>query len=138
MTLSKPRQRNAVSEGIALGLVMCGREDFEAPRENKSSLDLALGHAWRNWPYAMRFPQAGFHNFKPGSRDPSAEMCHATYRNQTFAMYWEDRTIHARPTFIDDFDPGEVATFIDGEVPVDGWHDLAQRRLGRLRPQEHE
>ncbi|MGE0307166.1 MAG: hypothetical protein AB7Q27_15565 [Acidimicrobiia bacterium] len=48
------RQRNAVSEGMALGLLMCGRDEL---RFEKTSIDLAFMSAWRKWPFTDRFRQ---------------------------------------------------------------------------------
>lgn len=46
--------RNAVSEGVALGLIMCGRSSLPF---DKVRVDLALEGAWRSWRYSQRFPQ---------------------------------------------------------------------------------
>ena len=54
MTLTPTRQRNSVSEGIALGLVLLGH--FDLPFD-KVTADLAFTGAWRSWTYTSRFPQ---------------------------------------------------------------------------------
>lgn len=54
MTITSTRQRNAVSEGIAFGLVLLGRPHLPF---NKIEVDLAFVGAWREWRFASRFPQ---------------------------------------------------------------------------------
>jgi hypothetical protein len=46
--LTSTQQRNAVSEGMALGLVMCQRDTLPF---DKVGIDLAFTGAWRSWQY---------------------------------------------------------------------------------------
>ena len=54
--MTATRQRNAVSQGIALGFCMLERYEF---RFDKMRIDLAFERAWQTWPeeYRSRFPQ---------------------------------------------------------------------------------
>lgn len=54
MAITPSRQRNAVSEGMALGLIMCNR--FTLPYD-KLGIDLSFGGAWRSCQYRHRFSQ---------------------------------------------------------------------------------
>ena len=45
--ISPARQRNAVSQGMALGLCMLERYEFKF---EKLRVDLAFEDAWRDWP----------------------------------------------------------------------------------------
>jgi hypothetical protein len=47
MAIGAARQRNAVSEGMALGLCMLERYEFHF---DKLRVDLAFENAWRDWP----------------------------------------------------------------------------------------
>lgn len=55
MTISPARQRNAVSKGVALGLLMCDRSKLAF---DKVLVDLSFEGAWRNWQYRDRFPKS--------------------------------------------------------------------------------
>ncbi len=50
--LTPARQRNAVSEGMALGLLLCGRSSV---LHDKVRVDLAFEGAWRTWNYTPQF-----------------------------------------------------------------------------------
>jgi len=54
MAITPSRQRNAVSEGMALGLLMCDR--ITLPWD-KVAIDLSFEGAWRSWDYKRRFAQ---------------------------------------------------------------------------------
>jgi hypothetical protein len=54
MAPSPTRQGNAVSVGMALGLLMCGRDALPF---DKLRLDFAFEGALQSWPYRARFPQ---------------------------------------------------------------------------------
>lgn len=54
MTMTPTRQQNAVSQGMAFGLLLCGRDSLPT---NKVSVDLAFAGAWHSWPYARQFPK---------------------------------------------------------------------------------
>src|SRR5437868_7052301 len=54
MTLTPARQRNAVSGGMALGLILNKRASLP---HNKAALDLSFEGTWESWPYRSKFPQ---------------------------------------------------------------------------------
>ena len=54
MAITPSGQRNAVSEGMALGLIICDR--FTLPWD-KIGIDLSFEGAWRSWQYKSRFSQ---------------------------------------------------------------------------------
>jgi hypothetical protein len=132
MKLSPSRQRNAVSEGMALGIVMCGRSELPW---DKVGIDLAFEAAWRNWSYSVRFSQVST-DLRNGS-DGVWVITHADERKQVWNLFWDtsgsEIVIYLRDTWADvDFDPVEVARSIDGEVPAEGWKELAVQFLTRL------
>jgi hypothetical protein len=129
--LSAAQQRNGMSEGIALGFCILGRTEFEF---DKLRIDFAFEHAWRNWSdvYRLQYPQVST-DLRNGS-DAVWKMVHANHRSQVFALYWDWNspgpiTIYARQ---DDWDPEDQAdvdfavSVISGDVPTDGWVQLAR------------
>lgn len=132
MTITPSRQRNAVSEGMALGLIMCGRNTI---RLDKVMVDLAFEGAWRSWPYADRFSQVhtDLRNGSGGAR----VMSRADERKQVWNLFWDtsggELAIYSRPQWDDeDIDAEFVAGMIDGGVPAEGWRALAQGFLDRF------
>jgi hypothetical protein len=87
MPISPARQRNAVSEGMALGLVMLDRN--ELPFTNKMRIDLAFGRAWRDWAdrYKSEFKQVSTDLAK--GKDAVWVMTDAEKTKRTAAFYWE-------------------------------------------------
>src|SRR4051812_527720 len=84
MALTPARQRNAVSEGMALGLLMCGHDSLS---DNKLRLDLAFNGAWRSWTYRTRFPQVNTDLTR--GREGVRIMTRADARKQVLVLYWE-------------------------------------------------
>ncbi len=137
MKMTAARQRNAVSEGMALGLVAEGynRLDFDEAR-----VDGAFESAWQTWAYRSRFRQV---ETDMGQRMGAVPMMTHAYRaKQTPCFYW---TRHGELRIFcrrDDFDPSSVvqleaaASMIGGEVPLAGWKALAQSYLDSLRLSE--
>lgn len=132
MTLTPARQRNAVSEGMALGLLMCGRDELPF---DKMSVDLSFEGAWRDWSYGRTFRQVGT-DLRNGS-DGVWVMIHADKDKRVFNLYWDtdgrSLTIHRRASWADaDIDADVVAESIDGDVPAHGWKALEGGFLARL------
>jgi len=131
MALSSTRQRNAVSEGVALGLLMCDHDELPF---NKVALDLAFARAFRAWSYSSRFRQV-LTDLSHGL-DGSRAMTRANARKHVFNLYWENdgRTLRILARGSDDrsLDADEVADAIDGEVPAIGWQELAELFLKRF------
>lgn len=134
MPISPARQRNSASEGIALGLVLLGRESMPF---NKFAVDISFAGAWRSWEYASRFPQVSM-DLRNGS-DGVWVMTHAEETKHVAAFFWETEggvlTIRAHRHDWNPDDPddrGFALSVIDGDVPVDGWIALAQDFLNRL------
>lgn len=132
MALTPAKQRNAVSQGMALGLALLDR--YELPFDNKMHIDMAFEYAWENWPnrYKAQFSQVD-HDLKIG-RDAVWVMIHADERKRTGVLVWEWAApgpirIHARRQDWNSDDAGDVASAlasIAGDVPIDGWLSLAQ------------
>jgi hypothetical protein len=80
--ITPARQRNAVSQGIALGFCMLERYEFKF---DKMRVDLAFEHAWRDWPdgYKSQFPQVSTDLSK--GTDAVWVMTHADERKQVTA-----------------------------------------------------
>lgn len=133
MPLSATNQRNTVSEGTALGLLMCGRD--EIPYE-KLRVDLAFEHAFRNWHYRERYPQVGT-DLRKGLGGSLAMTCAKENTRTNFVFFWErDRalTICLRDPDWDPNNPDDVAfavSVIDNEVPVAAWVSLAEDFLNK-------
>lgn len=121
-----------MSEGTALGLLMCGRN---AIRYDKVKVDLAFEGAWRSWPYADQFSQVNT-DLRNGSGG-STVMARADERKQVWNLFWDtsggELAIYARPQWQDDdIDAEFVARMIDGGVPAEGWRGLAEDFLDRF------
>lgn len=135
MTATPARQRNSVSEGMALGLVVLGHPDLPF---NKVTCDLAFESAWRAWSYATRFPQVRT-DLSHGS-DGSWVMTRADEAKRTWALFWDAGqrlTIYARQHDWDPADQDDIEYALgtlDGDVPISGWTDLAQAFLDGYLP----
>ncbi|MCW2540968.1 MAG: hypothetical protein JWN95_2693 [Frankiales bacterium] len=132
VTISPARQRNAVSEGMALGLLMCDRSELPF---DKVLVDLSFEGAWRNWPYRDRFSQVST-DLRNGS-DGVWVMTHADKQKQVWNLYWENTgaaiNVYARAQWADqDIDPDAIAESVDGNVPAAGWRALAEDFLARF------
>lgn len=135
MTITPARQRNAVSEGMALGLVLNGHNSIPF---DKLVVDFAFEKAFRSWRYADRFPQV-MTDLRKGS-DGVWVMTHATERSHVWVLFWDvpgrDLQIYAKQ---DDWDPADeedvefALRVIDGDVPREGWIALAEDFLNGLR-----
>lgn len=132
MTITPSRQRNAVSEGTALGLVMCDRN---ALPWDKLGIDLSFAGAWRSWSHRQRFPQVDT-DLRNGS-DSIWVMTHADERKHTMNFFWDtdgsEIVIYSRSLWADgEVDAEEAASLIDGGISADGWCELAADFLSRL------
>lgn len=131
-TLTSARQRNAVSEGAALGLLMCGRAVLPF---DKIGVDLAFEAAWRDWSYAAKFPQVNT-DLKKGL-DAVWALTRADADKQVWVLYWETQgnqlEICARQEDWSVDDPADIEHAVNmiggGVVPAEGWKELAQKFL---------
>lgn len=133
MAITPSRQRNAVSEGMALGLIMSDR--FTLPWD-KIGIDLSFGGAWRSWQYKRRFSQVDT-DIRHGL-DGVWVMTRANERKHTFNFYWDtsgrEIAIYPRGVWSDgEVDVDQAARWIDGDVAADGWHELAKGFLERFK-----
>jgi hypothetical protein len=128
MALTPTRQRNAVSEGIALGLLMCGHDSLPY---DKFRLDLAFEGAWRSWTYRTRFRQVD--TDLANGTDGVRAMTRADRDKHVMVLYWEQdggtlRITARQPDWTKD-DPDDLdfaVKEIDGDVPLTGWEKLAR------------
>ena len=133
MSPSPAQQRNAVSEGVALGLLMCDRDEIPY---DKFRVDLAFAHAWRNWPHRHRFPQVDT-DLRKGLGG-ALVMTRAQERKRTFVLYWARERSLVICQRAGDWDPDDVddvqfaLSVIDQETPLEGWMALARDFLGDL------
>lgn len=132
MAITPARQRNAASEGMALGLVMCDRN---ALQWDKLGVDLSFAGAWRAWSYRQRFPQVDTDLCR--GRDGIWVMTHADERKHTMNFFWDagdsELVIFPRPIWADgEVHAEEAASLIDGDVSATGWRELAADFLARL------
>lgn len=133
MALTPDRQRNAVSEGAALGLVMSGRTTI--PYE-KFRVDLAFNGAWRGWQYTDQFPRV---TTDLKNMEGTRALIHVDRNRSTKVLYWDnsgrDLSICARDDEWDPSDESEVQyalNVIGGDVPLDGWVSLAKDFLNQM------
>ena len=134
MAPTSTRQRKAVSEGMALGLLMCGRDTVPF---DKLRLDFAFVGAWRSWSYRARFPQVNTDLAK--GLDGVWVLTRADARKQVSAFHWEHeggqfRICVRQPDWTPD-NPDDLdfaAELIDNDVPLAGWEELAREFLTRF------
>lgn len=119
------RQRNSVSEGMAIALLALG---YDRIPPDKVLVDLRFESAWRGWRYKGRFPQVNT-DISHGLDGINA-LTRADIRKQVY-FYWErgnDLEIHSR---LQDWDPNDpedrelAMSLLDGGVPWEGWLELA-------------
>lgn len=134
MAQTSTQQRNAVSEGMALGLLLCGHSSL---RYEKTGLDLAFAGAWRNWAYRQLFSQVT--NDLSKGLDGVHAFTRADATKKTFALYWdhEGRDLKIRARQFDwNVDDAEDLAFavsvIHDAVTAEGWRQLAEEFLGRF------
>lgn len=134
--LTGPQQRNALSQGIALGLRVLGRSELD---HQKTRIDLAFEHAWRDWPaeYRSHFSQVNSDLSK--GRDPFWVISEATQKKQVTPLYWEwtgpKLVIHQRSDDWDSDNPDDIERafqMIGTDVPLHGWVSLATEFLNDL------
>lgn len=135
MRITPTQQRNAVSEGLALGLALLGHL---ALPDAKARVDEVFAPAWSAWPYRDSFARVSFDVGR--GHDGIHVMTRATVGKQTRTLYWVRdgqlavvlRDSAWNPRSVIDVD--RAVTAIDGDVPVDGWVDLARGFLDAYRP----
>lgn len=127
------QQRNAVSEGMALGLLLNGRPSIPFV---KLRVDLAFGAAWRDWAHRGKFPQVNT-DLEKGT-DEVRVMTRADESKHTACLYWStdggSLDVWARQQDWNPNDAGDVAfavQVIGSDVPRDGWVALAEAFLRR-------
>lgn len=130
--ITPARQRNAVSEGMALGLLMAGRDVLPY---DKVRVGLAFEGAWRGWDFRGRFPQVST-DLRNGS-DGVHVMTRADEQKHVWHLFWEregrDLRIVARPQWEQEaIEPDIVADSLDGDVAPTGWLALAESFLERF------
>jgi hypothetical protein len=132
--ITPSRQRNAVSEGAALGFLAC---KIDRIRFEKWRVDLAFEGAWRSWTYRSRFSQVN--TDLTHGLDGYIAMTRAGERSHTSTLYWtreRELTIWWRHEHWDPHNHDDLAwtaSMIDGDVPLSGWVDLAQSFLNRFQ-----
>ena len=136
MSINGTRQRNAVSEGMALGLLAVGRDavPFDTFR-----VGLAFDAAWRAWPYRSQFSQVDTDLAK--GLDPIWAITRVGKGSSTARiLYWEDApalSIRKRRADWDIKNPNDIqraVDSIDGDVPLEGWVLLASEFVAHLQP----
>lgn len=136
MKLTPTRQRNAVSQGFALGILACGYGSIEF---NKVNVDLAFTRAFRDWPHQHHFPQV--YTDLSRSFDGARVLSRAGERQQASVLYWKSEggslDVHARQSSFDPEDSSDLefaASVICDEVSLEGWVELARGFIERLNP----
>lgn len=134
MAPTPTQQRNAVSEGMALGLLLCGHDTL---RYEKTKLDLSFEGAWRNWACMHLFSQVTTDLTK--GLDAVHVFTRADATKKTFALYWDlggrELRIRARQSDwnVDDAEDLDFAVrVIHDAVTAEGWTQLAEEFLRRF------
>lgn len=130
--ITPARQRNAVSEGMAVGLLMAGRDVLPY---DKVRVDLAFEGAWRGWDFRGKFPQVST-DLRSGS-DGVHVMTRADEQKHVWHLFWAregmNLRIVARPQWeAEAIEPDIVADSLDGDVAPTGWLALAENFLERF------
>jgi hypothetical protein len=129
MSLTDSQQRNGISEGLALGLVMCGVTQLD---NDKMRIDFAFEHAWRNWGHTDGFPRIRT-DLSGRGPDPIYIATHADAHKRVWNLYWErdgqSLVIRARERWQDGVVAEEAAESIDGELPAAAWESFARSFL---------
>lgn len=131
MPMSDTRQRNAVSEGFALGLLLNGRRSITF---NKLAVDLAARRAFLDWPHRDTFPKVISdlrRNF-----DGFTVLTRAGETTDTSVFYWDktgkELTIVNRDSTWAQDAPSDVAVALDvigGDLTQDAWESLGSAFL---------
>lgn len=129
MKISAPRQRLAVSEGMALGLLMCGRDHLDEPRW---LVDLAFESEFPHWAYSSDFSQV-VTDLRNGTNG-AIVMTRADAAKKTFTLCWESDgpTLWVRSRAGEEVSVSMTTRMIDGDVPAEGWQELAAAVLAHL------
>lgn len=132
MKQTASRQRNSVSEGMALGLLMNGTDELPM---DKVIVDLAFEGEFPRWSHSRHFPQV-VTDLRNGL-DGYIAITRADERKQAYHLFWSERgwpyVIHARARWDDmDIDPREVAASIHKDIPADAWGELARDFLSHF------
>jgi len=138
MAPTAARQRNAISEGMALGLLACGCDSLPY---NKIKIDLAFEGAWRTWTYRNKFPQVN--TDLANGLDAIWAMTRVDSQKNVWVLYWEQDgnqfQIHSRdPDWTPD-NPDDLTfatEMIPGDVPLAGWEELARAFLKRFEQRQ--
>jgi hypothetical protein len=134
MTMTDAKQRNAVSEGIALGLLMWGSDHVEL--RDAVTWDRAIEAAWWKWKYRDRLLRVSTDIRQ--RRNGLQVATRGRERNRVYNLYWERDCgswfVRRRPPW--DEDPPDfemMASDIPGGVPADGWMELAKESSRGIR-----
>lgn len=134
MALPRTRQRNAVSQGMALGLLLNGCNELST---DKVAVDLSFEGAWRGWPRRHLFSQVS-NDLAKGS-DGWNVITRADEDKRVFGPHWTRdgyrwviTTRDADWSVDDPNDVEQAVTMIGADVPADGWSELAREFLRRL------
>jgi hypothetical protein len=123
-TSTKAQQQTALGEGLALGAVLAGVEGVNG---NKTTLELDFRAAWRDWPYASKFPavKAG-----PSQDDVFRIMGKSANRSTPHVAEWSGAWPFV-PVIIHDWSADELADSIHEQVPAEAWLNLVRDWLQR-------
>jgi hypothetical protein len=125
--MTKARQETIVGEGFALGCVIVGRESFNG---QKMSIEFAFEHAWRDWPFAARFPAVR----ADAQRNSLIGIIDRSPRRRSSCLAGWASEWPFTPYIEESWSPAEVADLLAHEcgVPEKGWRELAQLFLDHL------
>lgn len=121
------QQRNAVSQGVGLGLLLNGRSSIPYA---KMHIDLTFAASWRDWSHRSHFPAVS--SKLRNGLDPIHIVTFARQRSSTFFCYWKtegsalDVALRDPDWTTATEDVSFAASMIDEDVPADAWRELAR------------
>lgn len=127
MSLSASQQRNAVSEGFALGLLSNG---YGGVRDDKESIDHSVEEAWSAWEERHRFPQVS-----ADIRKGLAGSIVMTRRQgiPSRGLVWSEGPEYQVLVKVSELDPDRVddleflASLIQGNLSLGHWKELGKK-----------
>lgn len=131
--MTKAHDQNALSLGIALGLVASGHDRL--PNVDKMAIEFSFERAWQLWPHRAKF--SGLRIGGLGTVDTIWQITHADRHKRAPYLYWsneggENLILPRFEESVFDVDLEGLAEYLNDQVSVDDWRSLATAFLDRL------
>jgi hypothetical protein len=123
---TKAVQQKHVGQGLALGAIML---DLPEIHGNKTTLEFAFRHAWRDWNYRDHYDavDAGPH------RDSVFHiMSDSRKRGRDTLVFWESDWPFIPALLVDGWTANEIADIINDQIPAAAWADLVRNWMANV------